>query len=53
MNPKAEGALEALSWVLWLLENYKLSYAIKEIKSIRESLLKGIAIDFKHKISYS
>jgi hypothetical protein len=27
-------------------------YAIKEIKSTRENLLKGIAIDFKQRISY-
>jgi len=26
MNPKAEGALEALSWVLWLLEDSFLNY---------------------------
>jgi len=52
MNPKAEGALEALTWVLLLLENYKLNYVIKEIKSAREELLKGVAIDFKRKISY-
>jgi hypothetical protein len=28
-------------------------YAIKEIKSARENLLKEIAIDFKKRISYS
>jgi hypothetical protein len=46
MNPKAEGALEALSYVQEFLKTHGESRTVKEIESLIDGLLRGIGVDF-------
>jgi len=47
------GALEALSWVQLLLKREEKEEALKEVKDAIETMLKGIAIDFRRRITVS
>jgi len=51
MNPRAEGAIEALAWVLHLLDNVDDISGMREaVSSAREDLLCGVSIDFRDRI---
>jgi len=60
MNPKAEGALEALSYVKGYLKALKANDKIKnkldwleaEIEELIELLLTGSSIDFKNRLKH-
>jgi len=47
MRDKVEGALEALSWVRLLLKKEEKEEVLKEVEEVIETILKGIAIDFR------
>jgi hypothetical protein len=60
MNPKAEGALEALSYIKGYLKALKANDKIKnkldcleaEIEELIELLLTGSSIDFKNRLKH-
>ena len=60
MNPKAEGALEALSYIKNYLKalkandkiKNKLDYLEAEIEELIELLLTGSSIDFKNRLKH-
>jgi len=53
MRDYAAGALEALSWVQLLLTKEEKEEVLKEVKDAIETMLKGIAIDFRRRITVS
>jgi len=53
MRDEAEGALEALSWVRPLLKKEEKEEVLKEVEEAIETMLKGIAIDFRRRIEVS
>jgi len=53
MNDYVAGAVEALSWVKHLLKQKKAEEAIKEVEDAIETILKGVAIDFRRCIEVS
>ena len=50
MRDYIEGGLEALSWVRHLLKEKKAEEALKEVEDAIETILKGVAIDFRMRI---
>ena len=53
MRDYAAGVLEALSWVQLLLTKEEKEEVLKEVKDAIETMLKGIAIDFRRRITVS
>ena len=53
MRDYTAGALEALSWVQLLLTKEEKEKVLKEVKDAVETMLKGIAIDFRRRIEVS
>jgi len=53
MRDYAAGALEALNWVQLLLTREEKEEVLKEVKDAVETMLKGIAIDFRRRIEVS
>jgi len=53
MNDYATGAVEALSWVKHLLKEKKNEDALSEVEDAIETILKGVAIDFRRRIEVS
>ncbi|MBS7642765.1 MAG: hypothetical protein QW374_04985 [Candidatus Bathyarchaeia archaeon] len=53
MNDYTKGALEAITWAILVLKDSKdIREAIAELESARDSILRGIAVDFREKIKF-
>lgn len=55
VNEHCAGAVEALSWVLQVLEqavvkNLDLASIITEVEHIHDELLRGVAVDFERRV---
>jgi len=53
MRDYTEGVVEALNWVRHLLKEKKAEEALKEVEDAIETILKGVAIDFRRRIEVS
>ncbi|MEM2739930.1 MAG: hypothetical protein QXQ29_03930 [Candidatus Bathyarchaeia archaeon] len=53
MNDYTKGALEAITWAILVLMDAKdIREAVAELESARDSILRGIAVDFREKIRF-
>jgi hypothetical protein len=51
MNDYARGALEALAWILGMINNSAALKAIRqEIEGARDDILNGAAVDFRRRL---
>lgn len=51
LNDQAVGAIEALAWVLSLLDGHPSIERIRnEVASARDDLLQGVSVDFRERI---
>lgn len=53
MNDRAGGAIEALAWVLTLLDRTENPDRLRrEVASARDDLLQGVSVDFRERIKF-
>jgi hypothetical protein len=51
MNDYARGALEALAWVLGMIENGDASARLRrQLEGARDDLLRGVTLDFRQRL---
>jgi hypothetical protein len=51
LNDRAAGAIEALAWVRTLLEGAdNVAKIRREVETVRDELLHGVAVDFRERL---